>query len=347
MRIAIIGGGFCGVSVARKLRSHDVFLFDRKDYFEYTPSVHKMAFEKEYASKIRIPYTQILNAKIITETIKEVTPEEIITSKKKYPFDYLVICSGIDYPIFLEHKKDVYVLKNGDDALVLNNALQRASSVLVIGGGLIGTEIAAEIAVKAPAKKLTVVHPHPRLLERNPERASRHAQRFLEKRKASLVFGEKVVQHDGKHFVTDKGNTLTADIAIWCAGVKCDVRFLKGFTNVLTERGALKVNEHLQLEGYNNIYSGGDICSVAEEKTAQNAGNHAKIIAKNISCYIHGKPLLSYAPHSGPMVISLGDYDAITVIKGWVFTGILQALFKKCIELFEIKKLTLFSRRAR
>jgi NADH dehydrogenase FAD-containing subunit len=341
MRIAIVGGGFCGTELAKKLsRKHDVVLFDTKNYFEYTPSVHKGMFHPEYLRKVRVPFAKFTKAKVVTTPVKAVTPHSVKAGARTYPFDVLVISTGVAYPIFLENKKNVFVVKNGDDALAIHRALKRAKDVLVIGGGLIGTEVAAEIAAKAPGKKLTVVHSHPRLLERNPAKASAYALRFLTDRGATVRFGERVKEHTGKQFITDNGNALEADLAIWCAGVKCDVRFMHGFLrNVFTERGALKVNQHLQLDGFTNIFVGGDITSVAEEKTAHNAELHAHVIAQNIERQRCGEPLLAYTPHSGPLVISLGDYSAITTWKNWAFTGVLQAFLKKAIEVFEILKM--------
>jgi NADH dehydrogenase FAD-containing subunit len=48
MRLAIIGGGFCGAMLAREFKRRkdvEVMLFDRKSYFEFTPGILKWLIE--------------------------------------------------------------------------------------------------------------------------------------------------------------------------------------------------------------------------------------------------------------------------------------------------------------
>ena len=341
MRVLIIGGGFCGTDVAKKLDNHEdiqVTLFNPVDYFEYIPSVHKLMFHPEYHKRIIIPFKKILHANIVTDPVASVTPKAVKTKRKSYVYDALAICSGIDYPIFLENKKNVFVLKVGEDGKKIAKALKKSKTVIVIGGGLIGTEVAGEISSKSN-KKLIVVHPKDRLLERNPPRASAYALKFLKKHGAEVIFGEKVVQHKDGTFITDKGRQIEADMGIWCAGIKADPRFMKGFPpEAFTQRNALEINKFMQLQGSENIFVGGDISGIVEEKTAQNAERHAKIIAENILRLKDKEVYEKYEPHSGPLVISLDDWHAIMVYKGWTLNGIIPGLLKWLIEYWTLFK---------
>jgi len=337
MRVLIIGGGFCGTTVAKKLDGNkelDITLFDHKDYFEYTPSIHKILYEPSYYSKITIPFKKILKrTKIVTKPITDVNEKVVKTKGKKYNFDILVIATGIDYPIFLENKKNVFVLKTSEDAKKLSKALKKAKSVCLIGGGLIGTEIAGEIATKSPKKKLTVIHSRDRLIERNTPRASKYAQKFLEKNNVEMLFNEKVICHEGKQFITESGKKITADIGIWCAGIKCNPYFMKHHPEeVFSKRRALEVDEHLQLLYHKNIFVGGDINGVAEEKTAQNAERQGELIAKNIIQKINREKLYKYKPRSGPLIISLGDKYAVAAFGKLNFNGRIPGFLKHLIE---------------
>lgn len=337
-KVVIVGGGFCGALVARELDRRggfDVTLVDKKNYFEYTPSIHKVIFEGKYLKKITVPYRQFLkNTRVVADEVTSVTPKKVSTKgKRRFSFDYLVVAAGIDYPIFLENKKNVCTLKSGVGAAQMGAAILNADRIVIIGGGLIGVEIAGELATKAQGKKITVVHPHDRLLERNPLKAGAYARKFLEKRGVELVFGERVVKHRGRQFVTSKGRKVEADAGIWCAGIKFNPWFMKFPKSVFTERNALKVNKHLQLHGYRNIFVGGDITSVREEKTAQNAERHAHLILKNIDRLEKRQKLDIHIPRSAPLVISLGDWFGIMTFPGrWVLTGLFPGILKWLIE---------------
>jgi len=336
MKIVILGGGFCGALAAKLLdKKAEVTLIDKKDYFEYTPSIHKVIFNAGYHKKITVPFAHFLkNARIVTDKLVEVTPDSVNTEKEKINFDYLIISSGIDYPIFLENKENVCTLKSGLEAAQMGAKILAQEHLLIIGGGLIGTEIAGELVTKTKGKRLIIVHPHDRLLERNPVKASNYAKKFLEKHGAQIIFGEKVVDHKGNTFITDKGRKIDSEAGIWCAGIRCNPWFMKDFPDsIFTDRKSLKVNEFLQLENYPNIFVGGDINSIQEEKTAQNAERHAHLIVTNIERLQNSKPLTVHKPRSAPLVISLGDWTGImTLPNGGVINGLFPGILKWLIE---------------
>ncbi len=343
MKLVILGGGFCGLEVLKSLKKYkniEITLIDKKTYFEYKPSFHKVAVNLKYKNKILIPYNPFLNnAEIIDEKISEIRPKYVRTEKKKINFDYLVISTGIDYPIFLKNKKNVYTLDSIKNAQRIGQKLKLSKNILIVGGGLIGTEIGSEIVKKYPNKRITIVHPPNRLIERNPKKASKYAHKFFAKYKTKIIYGQKVVDNKNGVFITDKNKKIKSDFAIWCAGIKSNPNFMKNFNpSIFTEKNALEVNKYLQLVGYPNIFVGGDINSVIEEKTAQNSEIQAKLIAKNIVNHAENKPLYIYKNKKRPLIISLGNKDGLIIIKNNVIKGIIPALLKKLIEVYTLFK---------
>lgn len=338
MKVVIIGGGFCGARAARLLEQNtdwEITLIDKKTYFEFTPSIHKVIFDAGYHKKIISPFRRFLRrTRIVNDILTAVTPNEVILENETLQFDYLLIASGIDYPIFLENKENVFTLKNGVEAAKIGEKVVSSPKVLIIGGGLVGVEIAGELLTKTNSKELIIVHPNDRLLERNPEKASIYARKFLENHGAKIIFGEKVVKHEGNKFITDKGREIEADVGLWCAGIKCNPWFMKGFPeDVFSERRALNVNDFLQLKGFDNIFVGGDINSVKEEKTAQNAERHAALIVNNMILKSNSRSLIAHKPRSAPLVISLGDkFGIMTLPNGWVVNGRFPGWLKHVIE---------------
>lgn len=335
MNVVIAGGGFCGTLVAKYLdNDHDIktTLIDKKDFFEYSPGLHKVITRPGILKYMRVSYQSLLkNTTIITDTIKTITPKKITTeSNRQFAFDYLVICTGIDYPIFLDNTENVYSLKRGRDAKAIANKIDSAESILIVGGGLIGTEIAGELVLKRPKKKITIVHLNDRLLERNKKKASFFAQKFLEKNGANIMFDEKITKHQNGELITENGKTINAGLTIWCAGIKANPSFMNAFPrNCFTSKNALNVNNNLQLNGFPNIFVGGDINSIKEEKTARKAKIHAKFISKNLKRMTQKKPLLNYTPRSSFQVISLGDFAGIIQYHTIVFNGFMIPGFFK------------------
>eukprot|EP01060_Flectonema_neradi_P016223 TRINITY_DN22814_c0_g1_i1.p1 TRINITY_DN22814_c0_g1~~TRINITY_DN22814_c0_g1_i1.p1 ORF type:complete len:595 (+),score=100.80 TRINITY_DN22814_c0_g1_i1:42-1826(+) len=347
-RVVVLGGGYCGVHVATELQDKfHVSLIDSKDYFENTPSVLKTLVEPEYQKYIHRDYRVCLpRCDIVTEKVWKVTPDRVLLEKRSISYDYLVIATGSSY------KSDL--IKTGLSILPSRNAairathvqLEIANHVLVIGGGLVGVELAAEIIYKYPTKRITLVESGPRLLQRHSEAISKKAFDWLQKRGVDVLLSSRVVEAVPEHkkivIVRDDVRTeiFNIDIDFICTGVVPNSDFLQQdetFKNCLQEDGHILVDQYLQVshDGASNerqsplIFAGGDIVATGETKLAQNARSHALCIAANIISHSSGKGLAHpyQKATSNTVIISLGPNDGILVpaigsswatVSGWV-----------------------------
>lgn len=62
----------------------------------------------------------------------------------------------------------------------------------------------------------------------------------------------------------------------------------------MTDSGELKGNDHLQVEGFINVFAVGDCAHIGEPKTAYHASLHAAVVVSNIANSVSGKRLTSY-----------------------------------------------------
>ncbi len=329
--------------MAKNLEKHrglSTILIDKKSYFEYTPKIHRLPLEASFVKKKRRSYVKILrNTEIITDKIRKVTPKTVETEQNKVSFDFLVIATGIEYPIRLDKTTAIFPLKSSEDAIQIGLKLPDAERIIIIGGGLIGTEVAAELATKTKNKHIILVHSKERLLERLPIRAANYAEKFLRRQGVSIFLGERIVEHHGNQFVGSSGHIFNADLGIWSAGIEWNPTFMQEFpSTVFSSQSALRVNPFLQLSGYSNIFVGGDITNISEEKTAQHAERHAKIIYRNILRKINEKPLVPYLIQSRPLTVTLGDWNGIISYKNLVVVGLLPALGKALVDWWTFRR---------
>ncbi len=341
MKLVIVGGGFCGSFIAKKFdgkSGYEVLLIDKKGYFEYSPGLIRMIGDPEYHEKITVPYTEILKeSKFVKAEVESITPEEVRTGSDTFRYDHLTICPGISYPVYLERKEDVHTISSGREVKRLNQDLKKGDHVLIVGGGLIGTEAAAELAAKYDDLDITVVHSHDRLIERNPKLSSSLAESFLRKKDVDIVFGERVVDREKGRFLTSKNREIKADVVVWAAGIGRDTQFMQDFrAEIRADDGSLKVNDHLQLNGggrtYEHIFAGGDITDIEEEKTAHNALRHARLICKNIERSRKNKSLKTYSVQKNPILLSLGRKNSLLIYPPYGFQGRLPALIEWVVE---------------
>lgn len=326
-RIVVIGGGFAGALVAKKIqKSCDLTLIDTKPYFEFTPSILKTVRDPKTIQKIRVPHKKYLtHATIVEGTVTKITATKVYVGKKTIPYDYVVIATGWSYG-FIDYAVPAYSINAVEKNL---NKIEKAKKVLLIGGGAVGVELAAEL----PNKKTIIVDKSKHLLMRLPAKAGAYAKKYLQKKGVKIVHNHAITSHNGI-FVTDKNKEVPADIAFLCTGFLPNSKLLKYFDpKALNAKGFIEVTPSFQLKNHKNIFAVGNITTISQEKSAQNAEREANHLVKNIKKILRGKELQPFIPKEGPMVISLGPYDGLFVYKNLTLTGLFPALLKKIIEL--------------
>lgn len=145
---------------------------------------------------------------------------------------------------------------------------------MIVGGGPTGVELAAEIAVDFPDKKVTLVHEGTRLLDFIREKASAKVLNWLVSKKVEVILGQSVDLEsslDGA-YVTSGGETILADCHFLCIGKPVGSSWLKEtfLKDSLDEQGRLLVDSHFRVMHHNNIFAVGDIANTNVSSTIKN-----------------------------------------------------------------------------
>ena len=335
-RVVIIGGGFAGATAAKRLgKSFDVTLIDSKEYFEFTPGILRGIAEPGHVTKLHVPHVEYLkHATIVVGDVTKIDETSVFVGKKALLYDYLIVSAGSSYSLPIKEPK-VAMVDRGKHMLEAHIRVSRANNILIVGGGLVGVELAAEIATTFPDKRLTLVHAGQELMERNAPRARKYALNFLEKHGVAVRLGKMMDTHGSTFLIDEK--PLPVDVAFYCTGIAPNTSIVPFPKN---EKGYVIVNEHMQVNP--RVYAPGDLNTLAMEKTGQNAQRQAIIAAENIMRTEKGKPLISYVMKKTPMCISLGRRDGILELNGLVLTGFFPGWLKCTIEWWELFKLRYF-----
>lgn len=346
-KVVIIGGGFAGSTVAKSLekdKRFSVTLIDTKEYFEFTPGVLRTLVEPRHVKKLEVKHSHYLQkAKIVIGKVISISENEVMLlsgrKRERIGFDYLVIASGSSYNKPIKEQNEVIASSRANHLRESNEKLCNAEKIVVVGGGLVGVELAAEIAthydVRDGKKQLYLIHSRSEIMERNSEKSREYAKSFLIKKGVNLILGERLKDYRNKKIILESGKKMAVDIVFLAVGIKPNSDFMeKNFSDKLDIKGFIRVNRNLQLSGIENIFVTGDVSSIREEKLAQNAEKQAEIVVKNIKCLESGEELKEYKGEKKAMVISLGKWDGILEFaKGKkVLTGIIPGILKTLIE---------------
>ncbi|KAI3875608.1 hypothetical protein MKX03_001559 [Papaver bracteatum] len=316
--IVVVGGGIAGALVAKSLQFHaHVVIIDPKEYFEITYANLRAKVEPSFAERSVVKHSDYFTkGRIVIAYATGVTDAEVITSDGEHiPYDYLVIATGANentYPISRNKRLEQYKEHFA--------RIKLADSVLVIGGGSTGVELAGEIAVDFPEKKLTLVHKYMRLLDFIGPKASCKALDWFISKNVNVILGQTVDleshQNGNKIYKTSGGETIMADCHFYCAGIPWGMSWLKDsvLRDAVNDGGRVMVDEHLRVKGRKNIFAIGDITDIPEIKQGLNAIQHANVAVKNLRLLMHRgdeNKMATYEASPDMAVVSLGRKDAV------------------------------------
>ncbi|KAJ8467309.1 hypothetical protein OPV22_029861 [Ensete ventricosum] len=335
-RVVIVGGGIAGSLLAKSIQFHaDVVLIDQKEYFEIPWATLRSTVEQQFAEKAIFSHTDYLvNGTVITSSAVDVTETEVITADGRHvTYDYLVIATGhtASSP---RCKRDM--IEKFKEA---NVNMRTSSSVLIIGGGPAGVELASDIASVYPDKKVTLVHSGSRLLGFIGRKAGNKALEWLRSKNVDVLLEQSIdldtISESDGIYMTSAGEAIAADCYYVCVNRPLGSSWLKKsmvLKDSLDVYGQLKVDEHLRVKGRNNIFAIGDIIDVPERKQGMLAQRHAMVVAKNLKqlMKVSNKEikLSKYRPSISITMVSLGKKDAVAELPFTTMTGFLPGLIK-------------------
>ena len=298
-KVVIIGGGFAGVNLAKKLagnESFDITLVDKNNYNFFPPLLYQVATGYLETSNITYPFRKLFRGKknfmFRLGELEEVLPEQkqVILSTGPVNYDYLVFATGCETNYFGMDNvaKHAIPMKTVADALQMRNTLlerleeasrsadpverKKLLTVVVAGGGPTGVEISGMFAemkrtilakdypeLKGAGGEIHLVDGLKSVLAPMSEKSQQYTYDTLTKMGVKVKLNVMV-----KDFVNDTvhfadGSTIEAKNLIWAAGVTAMT--FKGMPEEAYGKGKrLQVDEFNKVKGLVDIYAIGDTC---------------------------------------------------------------------------------------
>ena len=302
-KIVIIGAGFAGLRLARKLKNKnfEIWLIDKNNYHQFQPLFYQVATSGLEPSSIAFPLRKVFQGqKNIHVRCTEVMSinsgaKSISTGIGEITYDYLVIATGAGTNFFgnklVEENalpmKSVSealnlrntILQNLEDALVASkDAKEALLNIVIVGGGPTGVEVSGALAemkrnvlpkdypeLDFKAMNIYLVEAGPKTLGVMSEPASTKSQEYLTKLGVNVLTSTQVTSYDGTEVVFSNGNKIQTKNLIWAAGVKGNL--IKGLPeNCVAKGNRIKVNRFNEVEGLKDVFALGDIAFMVTEK---------------------------------------------------------------------------------
>lgn len=326
--VAIVGGGYAGITVAKALDdAAEVVLVDPRDAFVHNLASLRALVDPEWLPRIFFPYERLLaNGRVVRGRAVSVGANRVVLeSGAEIVADFIVLATGSTYPFPAKSDAD-------DTATAMaryratRDALAGAARVLLLGAGPVGIELAGEILTAWPDKQVTIVDPADDVLTGpyKPE-LRRELRRQLEGRGVHLLLSTTLAGRpdsepgEARTFTatTQDGRSVTADIWFRCHGVRPTSDYLAPeLASARTPDGFISVTPHLQVSGHPTVFALGDVSTI-DSKMAGRAQKQAEVVAANIRTLIGGESALSsYTPFPPLILVPFGPNGGASQLPG-------------------------------
>jgi NADH:ubiquinone reductase (H+-translocating) len=359
--VLVIGGGFAGSYVARLLGRRGATIVSRENFMLYTPMLPEAASGTLEPRHVVVPLRQMCrHAELLLGTVTTLDEERRVVSVDtadagsfEVSYEQLVLAPGAvtrTFPVrgLAEHALG---FKDLADAIHLRNHVLRALeaadeetdaaaaarqlSFVFVGAGYAGVEALAELSdlvadalryyprLRGIPHRWVLVDAAPKILPEIPTRLGEYAARELVGRGVEIHVGTTLESIDAHEAVLSNGERIPTRTLVWTTGVKPSP-LLGEWGLPLDERGRVRVDEYLRVEGRERLWALGDAAAVPNARTpgrfdpptCQHALRQARRLAKNLS----GEPE-PYGYRMLGQVATLGRYKGVADVLGLRFRG--------------------------
>jgi NADH dehydrogenase len=305
-RVVVVGGGFAGLEVAKRLEKADVqvVLIDRRNHHLFQPLLYQVATATLSPADIAQPLRKILrsqaNALVVLGDVQAIDRgrRELVLERTRVRYDWLVLAAGVRHSYFGHDEWAAHApgLKDLDEALELRRrflaaferaemeaddaARRRALTFVVVGGGPTGVELAgamSEIAkrtipsdfrrIDTRTARVVLLEAGPRVLAAYPEHSSEAAERQLRELGVEVRTDAPVTGIDA-HGVDVGDDRIEANNVFWAAGMQGSP-LARSLGVELDRAGRVLVRGDLTVDGEERVFAIGDMAAVTDPESGE------------------------------------------------------------------------------
>ena len=379
----VLGGGFAGSYVARLLGKHGATIVSEENFMLYTPMLPEAASGSLEPRHVVVPLRMMCrHSELLLGRLTALDPEQRVATIEAgsqtltVHYENAVLALGsfpraLPIPGLAEHGlgfkdlADAIQLRNHVlqqlEAAAAENDRQRAEAHLTfvfVGAGYAGVEALAELSdlvrdalryyrqFQRPRLRWVLVDAAPKILPEIPTRLGEYAAKQLTRRGVEIHTSTTLASAGPGTVVLSGGERIPTHTLVWTAGVRPNP-ILRELGLPVDERGAVRVDSRLRVEGHEGLWALGDGARVPNERTPDHpdppTSQHALRQARRLVKNLRGDPK-PYRFRMLGQVATLGRYKGIALVFGVPLRGFVGWFVTRTYHLYQ---LPLFSRKLR
>lgn len=266
----------------------------------------------------------VIQARVLSVQPHHIELDREWQGSEKIPFDYVVLATGtrLSKPAAMETNDKPssveYLQKHQAD-------VKRSRSIMIVGGGAVGVQMATDLKEYYPEKDVTVVQSRPRVMPNFHPRLHEIVKRRFDELGIRLITGSRVTippggfPNNGSLFDVKltNGTVESTEFVILATGQTPNNQAVshlrpsspEGPSVINPENGFVRIRPTMQFldHNYSNPFAVGDIADTGAQKAARPGSAQATVVAKNIQAMIEGRsPEEVFAKGPGAIHLTLG-----------------------------------------
>jgi NADH dehydrogenase len=349
--VLVLGGGFAGSYVARRLGAAGATIVNPTNFMLYTPLLPEAAAGSVEPRHVTVPLRTmcpeadlVLGSAVSLDHERRVVQVQTEAGPVSIAYAELVIALGAvsrmpSVPGLREHAlglKDLgdairlrnHVLRQLDLADADPDSAHRRLTFVLAGAGFAGVEAVAELhelVADAIRRHPRLAHVQPRwvlvdggsrILGQMPERLADFAARTLGKRGVEILTETTLSSIDDSGATLSDGRHIETETVVWTAGVTPNP-LLRELGLPQDNRGRVPVDETLRVVGTSHIWALGDCAAVPNEATPGETDpatcQHALRQARRLAGNLRGTPQ-AYSYRTRGQMATLGSRHGVALV---------------------------------
>ncbi len=333
-KVVIIGGGYAGIYALRQLvqnKNIKITLIDKHTFHNLQPEVYDLIANKSNIADVTIDLTTLcmgfdhdfLEFKNLKVRNIDKDAQKIYTEEQEIvEYDYLIMAAGTRtfFPTQIEGLNNAHDIKKLHWAMFFKQSFENElfkkirdeakqcedTHIVVVGAGLSGVEIAAEMAYNSRKffkrgnfscdnLKISLISSADTILPGLNKELINISHHRLKSLGIKIITGTKLTKMEDGYAHLSNGTKINQSFLIFTGGIESSK--IKGLENFETnQRGQIKVNKFLQTNENKNVFAVGDI---AEIKTPDGELMPPNVTIARISGTTAGKNILNMIEKRG------------------------------------------------
>lgn len=339
-KVVILGGGYGGTTILNSLIKRNlpkdvkITVIDRNSYHSLKTEFYALAAGTVSDKEVRFSFPTHEKVDYVFGEVTKVDTEKqvVILKEESVSYDYLIMGLGCEDHYHnvkgaKEHAYSIQTIANSRKAALAVNNTKPYGCVTVVGAGLSGIEVAAEIRESRPDIHIRLLDRGGAVLKAFDPKIQKYVEKWFAESGIEVLHNSHV-DYVEPGAVCNNGECLLTDVTIWTAGVRPHylVRELP-FEKDKFERVVL--NEFHQVPSANNIYVVGDCASLPFSPSAQLAQHQGAQIADVLYDILRGEnPKKPGEIKLRGTLGSLGKSNGFGSIFEMPFTGLVPRIAK-------------------